>query len=85
MYVEEDFAGESKTKCEEMVGDLKASFKKEILDDASWMSEETKQKAREKLEKMSVLIGYPDFISVEAELNEKYATYEIEGKLPYIT
>ena len=45
-----------------MIEELQGAFANQILDDASWMSEETKQKTLEKLTKMTVNVGYPDWI-----------------------
>ena len=47
-----------------MIDELQNAFANQILADASWMSEETKQKTLEKLQKMTVLVGYPDWIKV---------------------
>ena len=81
LYVEKDFQGESKEVTEKMIQDLFSAFRQEILDDATWMSEETKNAARDKLEKMRINVGYPDFINNEQELNAKYASFDVKGTL----
>jgi len=78
LYVEQDFADESRDTCVQMVAELKNAFRTQILSDADWMSSETKARAKEKLEKMVVNIGYPEFIGDEDELNAKYFTFNIE-------
>lgn len=59
LYVDEMFPPEAKQKAEEMIENVIIAFEERIkvLD---WMSEETKEKAIEKLEKFTVKIGYPD-------------------------
>ena len=80
LYIESDFKGESKDVTEEMVVDLMEAFATNILDDATWMSEETKIRAKEKLDKITVNIGFPDWINDEAELDRYYKTFEVIGK-----
>jgi endothelin-converting enzyme/putative endopeptidase len=59
LYVEWHFSPDSKKRVQDLVGNLMAAFadKIETLD---WMSDETKEQARDKLAKFSVKIGYPD-------------------------
>jgi len=59
LYVEKYFPAAAKSRMLELVANLKIALGQRIalLD---WMSEETKQKAQEKLEHMNVKIGYPD-------------------------
>ncbi len=59
LYVDAKFPPEAKEKAEVMIANVIASYKTriQVLD---WMSEETKTKAIEKLDKFTVKIGYPD-------------------------
>ncbi|MEO9853476.1 MAG: M13 family metallopeptidase [Reichenbachiella sp.] len=59
LYVDEVFPPEAKEKCLEMVNNIKAAMHKRI-DQLTWMSEETKQEAHMKLDKLKVKIGYPE-------------------------
>ncbi len=59
LYVAEAFSPEAKTAIEELVGNLIDAFRIRI-EHSSWMSDATKLKAIEKLEKMRVKVGYPD-------------------------
>ncbi len=59
LYVEKHFPAESKTRMLELVDNLRVSFADRIKN-LDWMGEDTKQKALEKLEKITVKIGYPD-------------------------
>ncbi|MGC4104752.1 MAG: M13 family metallopeptidase [Thermomicrobiales bacterium] len=58
-YVDVAFSPEAKAQIEELVGYIIAAFRQRILD-APWMSEETKLKAIEKLDLITVKVGYPD-------------------------
>jgi len=77
LYVDAVFPEESKETITGMIDELQNAFANQILADASWMSEETKQKTLEKLQKMTVLVGYPDWIKDDKALNDVYATLEI--------
>ena len=59
IYVEKMFPPEAKAKAEEMIDDVILAFQRRI-EKLEWMSEETKAKAIEKLDKFNVKIGYPD-------------------------
>lgn len=59
LYVDEMFPPEAKKKAEEMIDNVIIAFE-ERIQALDWMSEETKSKAIEKLEKFTVKIGYPD-------------------------
>jgi putative endopeptidase len=59
LYVQSKFPPEAKEKAEKMIANIIKAFQNRIkvLD---WMSEETKAKAIEKLDKFTVKIAYPD-------------------------
>ncbi|HNX57367.1 MAG TPA: M13 family metallopeptidase [Prolixibacteraceae bacterium] len=59
MYVEKYFPAESKKRMIELVGNLRKSLGERIKQ-LAWMSEETKAKALEKLDAITVKVGYPD-------------------------
>ena len=59
LYVEKYFPPTSKQKMLKLVENLQAALGQHI-DNLSWMSPETKAKAREKLAAFTVKIGYPD-------------------------
>jgi endothelin-converting enzyme/putative endopeptidase len=58
-YVERQFGPENKERTLRMVKDIEAAMGRDI-DQLSWMSAETKQKAKEKLDQVANKIGYPD-------------------------
>jgi putative endopeptidase len=59
LYVEKYFPAESKVRMIELVNNLKKSFAQRV-DQLDWMSEGTKVKAKEKLDAITVKVGYPD-------------------------
>lgn len=58
-YVKKHFSEEAKRETKVMVDYIMKAFRKRIQR-LAWMSDETKVKALEKLDKMSVKVGYPD-------------------------
>ncbi|GAB3820706.1 M13 family metallopeptidase [Pontibacter rugosus] len=59
LYVQKTFSPEAKQKAIDMVNNLQESFKEHVRD-LDWMSEETKERALQKLNAFAVKIGYPD-------------------------
>src|SRR5690606_33117076 len=59
MYVEKHFPPESKAKMETLVANLRAALK-ERLEQSSWLGDETRKRALEKLSTFVAKIGYPD-------------------------
>ncbi|PTB89479.1 peptidase M13 [Pseudidiomarina aestuarii] len=58
LYVAEYFPPAAKARMEELVANLITAYG-ESIDNLEWMTEETKQKAQEKLSKFTPYIGYP--------------------------
>jgi putative endopeptidase len=59
VYVDDYFAGDSKEKTLQMVHDIEAAMDHD-LDTLTWMSPETRAKAKEKLHLVTDKIGYPN-------------------------
>lgn len=59
LYVDEMFPPEAKQKAEAMIANVIAAFEDRIQA-LEWMSDSTKTKAIEKLDKFTVKVGYPD-------------------------
>src|SRR5690606_37601963 len=59
VYVAEYFPPESKAKMEELVGNLRKALQ-ERLTTLDWMSDETRERAQEKLSTFVTKIGYPN-------------------------
>jgi putative endopeptidase len=70
LYVDAKFPPEAKAKAEEMIANVISAFQVRI-NALDWMSEDTKLKAIEKLDKFTVKIGYPDDW-------EDYSTMEVK-------
>lgn len=76
MFVREYFDDSSKQDTLAMTHELQDTFR-EILNETNWLDDETKALAESKVNRMSLKIGYPDYILDEEKLNEKYADLEI--------
>ena len=59
LYVERHFPPEAKERMVELVDNLIRAFD-ESIDGLAWMTDQTKAKAKQKLSKFTVKIGYPD-------------------------
>lgn len=59
LYVEKYFPPAAKARMEQLVDNLLKAFEISI-DELAWMTDETKQRAQEKLAKFTVKIGYPN-------------------------
>ncbi len=59
LYVAQHFKPEAKARMQELVNNLLKSFESSI-NDLTWMTAETKAKAKDKLSKIGTKIGYPD-------------------------
>jgi len=59
IFVQKYFPGEAKKRMDELVNNLQIAFDKRIAQ-LDWMSDTTKQKAKEKLTAIMKKIGYPD-------------------------
>jgi putative endopeptidase len=59
LYVDEKFPPEAKTKAEKMINNVIKAYEIRI-NNLSWMTDDTKKKAVEKLLALKVKIGYPD-------------------------
>lgn len=75
LYVEKHFPESSKQKMLDLVNNLKEALGKHI-NDLTWMTDETKAKAIEKLSAFTVKIGYPDKW-------KDYSSMEINPELSY--
>jgi putative endopeptidase len=75
LYVDEMFPPEAKEKAESMIANVIAAYQNRIKN-LDWMSEDTKAKAIEKLDKFTVKIGYPDSW-------EDYSTMDVSADKSY--
>lgn len=75
MYVQKYFPPEAKERMLKLVSNLQSAFS-ERINNLTWMSEETKLKAQEKLSAFYVKVGYPDKW-------RDYSALDIDNKLSY--
>ncbi|XP_046737495.1 neprilysin-4-like isoform X4 [Diprion similis] len=71
MFVRKYFDENSKNDTLLMTQEIQQSFR-ELLKKTSWIDDDTKQLAGEKVDDMLLRIGYPDFILEQNLLNERY-------------
>lgn len=76
LFVRKFFDENSKFDTTTMVHELQQSFR-EILGETDWIDSPTKKLAEQKVNAMSLKIGYPDFILNHQRLDEKYAELHI--------
>lgn len=78
LYVEEHFPAEAKEKAQEMIANIIKAYETRI-NNLSWMSEDTKKKALEKLSTFTVKVGYPDewkdYSALEVKAPENGGSY----------
>ncbi len=78
LYVEKKFPAEAKAKAEAMIANVMKAYENRI-DRLPWMTKPTKEKAKEKLNKLTVKIGYPDkwkdYSALQIDSPEKGGTY----------
>lgn len=74
MYVEKYFPAAAKERMVKLVGNLQKALG-ERIQKLTWMSDETKQKAQEKLDAIYVKVGYPDTWRDYSGLEIKNDTY----------
>ncbi|RZF31949.1 hypothetical protein LSTR_LSTR012419 [Laodelphax striatellus] len=76
MFVREMFHGDAKSKAEDMINDIRTAFK-ENLKSLTWMDEETKLLAEDKADAITDMIGFPDFILNNNQLDDEYSDLEV--------
>lgn len=77
MFVRKYFDENSKKDTLDMTHELQQSFR-EIINSTDWIDAPTKALSEEKLNAMSLRIGYPDFLLSHEELNKIYKDLEID-------
>ncbi|PAV82777.1 hypothetical protein WR25_24720 [Diploscapter pachys] len=69
-----------RSKVEEMISLIMESFVHLLLEE-DWLTEETKQFAKQKVNTMKRKIGYPDYLNDTSAVDDEYKHYEVfEGK-----
>ncbi|XP_033220989.1 neprilysin-2-like [Belonocnema kinseyi] len=76
IYVRKYFTSESKKSAEELAVNIEQQFMK-MLKKVDWMDEKTKTSALAKIKSMKNVIGYPDEILHDKNVDEYFKTLEI--------
>ncbi|KAM6443868.1 endothelin-converting enzyme 2 isoform 2-T2 [Liasis olivaceus] len=76
LFVKATFDRHSKEIAENMIAEIRAAFE-ESLNSLDWMDEKTKQAAKEKADSIYDMIGFPEFILDNKELDDVYDGYEV--------
>ena len=76
VYISEHFPEVAREKSEEMIAEIRATFKQRIMQ-LGWMDDTTKEKALEKADSMRYNIGYPEWCANETALNEYYENFTV--------
>ncbi|WP_404398368.1 M13 family metallopeptidase [Idiomarina loihiensis] len=86
VYVKEYFPPEAKEKMEGLIENLRDAYGQSIRN-LEWMTEETKEKALEKLEKFDPKVGYPskwrDYSELEISSTDLVANYKAYAEFNY--
>lgn len=82
-YVKQHFPPQAKAKMEALVANLKLAMADRIRSN-DWMSEPTKAAAQDKLQKMDVMVGYPDkfrsYDALKIDAGDLYGNVKRSGK-----
>ncbi|XP_032081412.1 endothelin-converting enzyme 2 isoform X1 [Thamnophis elegans] len=76
LFVKATFDRHSKEIAEDMIAEIRAAFQ-ESLNNLDWMDKKTKQAAKEKADAIYDMIGFPEFIFDNKELDDVYDGYEV--------
>ncbi|XP_072852393.2 endothelin-converting enzyme 2 isoform X2 [Pogona vitticeps] len=76
LFVKATFDRHSKQIAEDMIAEIRTAFE-ESLDQLEWMDEKTRQAAKEKADSIYDMIGFPEFILDDKELDDVYDGYEV--------
>ncbi len=78
LWVERHFSSDAKNQIEALVGNLIEAYRDSIAN-LEWMSPTTRAKAIEKLDKLTVKVGYPekwkDYSSLDVQRDDLYGNY----------
>lgn len=77
MFVRAVYDDETKPKVQEMINSIRLAFK-ENLKNLKWMDPESRKLANEKVDAISDIIGFPDYILNPQLLDEQYKMLEID-------
>ncbi|XP_062987940.1 endothelin-converting enzyme 2 isoform X2 [Elgaria multicarinata webbii] len=76
LFVKATFDRHSKQIAEDMIAEIRTAFE-ESLDHLDWMDEKTRRAAKEKADSIYDMIGFPEFILDNKELDDVYDGYDV--------
>ncbi|XP_036335141.1 neprilysin-3 isoform X3 [Rhagoletis pomonella] len=76
IFVRQAFHGGSKPEAEQMINEIREAFK-ENLHNLTWMDRGTRERAIDKANAITDMIGFPDYILNPKELDKKYEDLKI--------
>ncbi|XP_064458621.1 membrane metallo-endopeptidase-like 1 [Ornithodoros turicata] len=71
LYVDHFFTLQSREQLRTIVEDIRSAIRK-LVEGASWLDDSTRKKALEKVDKMVMKVGYPDWLKNDTHLEELY-------------
>jgi len=77
-FVNETFDNKTKPEAENMIKLITKAFRQGLVE-ADWMDDKTRNQAEKKADKITNMIGYPDYIINNTALEEKYKDLSIEN------
>ena len=75
-FVNQTFLSGTKAQAEHMIELITEAFKKGLIE-ADWMDTTTREEAEKKAEKITNMIGFPDYITNNTALEEKYKNLSV--------
>jgi len=75
-FVNETFHNQTKPEAEKMIRLITKAFRQGLVE-AEWMDEKTRYQAEKKADKITNMIGYPDYIVNNTALEEKYKDLQV--------
>eukprot|EP00094_Tigriopus_californicus_P009374 TCALIF_09039-PA protein Name:"Similar to ECE1 Endothelin-converting enzyme 1 (Bos taurus)" AED:0.18 eAED:0.18 QI:17/0/0/0.68/0.73/0.75/16/0/656 len=73
-YIRLKFDDQTRADADALVTDLRGAFK-ELVTESVWMDTDTQVLAQDKADQIIQLVGYPDWIIDDEELDQRYETY----------
>ena len=80
IFVMKSFPDTSKAYINAMIKDIKKAFRENLSHFYNWLDNKTMDKMKGKVDSMSSLVGYPDFITIPSELDAFYEGVKMNVK-----
>lgn len=79
IFVRQTFQGNAKPQAEKMIDEVRTAFKNNLRN-IQWMDVKTRQMAEDKADAITDMIGFPEYILNNTQLDEKYEDLELNAK-----